>query len=187
MNRRLTLICHAATTATRAAAFPADEGIEPAAQALAAALAPRLGRVDRAWVSPARAARETAAALGLDAAPEPALRDCDVGRWTGRRLTDVQAEDAPGVAAWLADAEAAPHGGEPRTAVFARVAGWLAARVTERGHVVAVTHASVMRAAVLAVLDAPASAFWRIDVPPLAIIALGSDGRRWNLRAAGQT
>jgi broad specificity phosphatase PhoE len=182
MNRRLTLICHAATPATRAAAFPADEGIELAAQALAAALAPRLGHVDRACVSPGRAARDTAAALGLDAAPEPALRDCDVGRWAGRRLAQVQAEDAPGVAAWLADVAAAPHGGEPLAAVFGRVADWLGARVADRGHTVAVTHASVMRAAVLAVLAAPAG-FWRIDVAPLAIIELGSDGRRWNLRA----
>jgi len=183
MNRRLTLICHAATPATRAAAFPADEGIEPAAQALVAALAPRLGRVDRAFASPARAARETAAALGLDATSEPALHDCDVGRWAGRRLADVQAEDAPGVAAWLADAAAAPHGGEPLAAVFGRVAEWPGTRVGERGHTVAVTHASVMRSAVLAVLAAPAGAFWRIDVAPLAIIELGSDGRRWNLRA----
>jgi hypothetical protein len=36
------------------------------------------------------------------------------------------------------------------------------------------------------VLAAPAGAFWRIDVAPLAIIELGSDGRRWNLRA-GET
>jgi broad specificity phosphatase PhoE len=183
MNRRLTLICHAATPATRAAAFPADEGGEPAAHGLSAALAPRLGRVDRAFVSPARAARETAAALGLGATTEPALRDCDFGRWAGRRLADVQAADAAGVAAWLADAAAAPHGGEPLAAVFGRVAEWLAARAADRGHMVAVTHASVMRAAVLAVLDAPAGAFWRIDVAPLAIIELGSDGRRWNLRA----
>jgi broad specificity phosphatase PhoE len=183
MNRRLTLICHAATPATRAAAFPADDGIEPAAQALAAALVPRLGRVDRAVASPARAARETAAALGLDATPEPALRECDFGRWAGRGLADVQAEDAAGIAAWLADAAAAPHGGEPLAAVFGRVAAWLAARVADRGHTVAVTHASVIRAAVLGVLAAPAGAFWRIDVAPLAIIALSSDGRRWNLRA----
>jgi broad specificity phosphatase PhoE len=185
MNR-LTLICHAATAATRAAAFPADEGIEPAAPARVAALAPRIGRVDRAFVSPGRAARETATALGLAAAPEPALRDCDYGRWAGRRLADVQAEDAPGIAAWLADATAAPHGGESLAAVIRRVAEWLGTRVADRGHTVAVTHAPVMRAAIMAVLDAPAPAFWRIDVAPLAIIELGSDGRRWNLRA-GET
>jgi len=182
MNRRLTLICHAATAATRAAAFPADEGIEPAAAPLAA-LAARVGRIDRAFAGPALAARQTAAALGLAATEEPALRDAAVGRWAGRRLADVAAEDPQGVAAWRADPAAAPHGGEPLAAVLARVAAWLDARVPERGHVVAVTHAAVLRAAVVAVLAAPPTAFWRVDVEPLGIIELGSDGRRWNLRA----
>jgi broad specificity phosphatase PhoE len=183
MNRRLTLICQAATAATRAAAFPADEGLEPAAAPLAAALASRIGRVERTWTSPALAARQTAAVLGLDALEEPELRDSDFGRWSGRRLADIAGEDPQGVTAWLADPAGAPHGGEPLTAVLARVAGWLDARVADRGHVVAVTPAAVMRAAVVTVLGAPATAFWRIDVEPLATIALGSDGKRWNLRA----
>jgi broad specificity phosphatase PhoE len=183
MSRRLTLICHAATAATRAAAFPADEGIEPAGAALAAALVPRIGRVDRAWASPAPAAQQTAAALGLHGQEAFALRDLAFGRWAGRRLADIAAEDPQGVAAWLANAGAAPHGGEPLAAVLGRVAAWLDACVAERGHVVAVTHAAVMRAAVVTVLGAPPAAFWRIDVAPLAIIELGSDGRRWNLRA----
>jgi broad specificity phosphatase PhoE len=181
MNCRLMLICHATTAATRAAAFPADEGIDPAGEPLA--LAPRFGRVDQSWASPALAARQTAAALGLDAAQEPALRDCAFGRWAGRRLVDVQAEDPQGVAAWLTDVTATPHGGEPLAAVLARVAAWLDARLAERGHVVAVTHAAVMRAAVIAALGAPAGAFWRIDVEPLATIELTSDGARWNVRA----
>jgi len=182
MNPRLTLICHAATAATCAAAFPADEAIEPAAEEVAAALARRIDPVDRAWMSPALAARQTAAALGLDAMSEPALRDCAFGRWTGRRLADVAAEDAKDLATWLADPAVAPHGGEALDAVRARVATWLQARVADKGHAVAVTHGSVMRAAVLAVLDAPAGAFWRVDVEPLGIIALGSDGKRWTLR-----
>ena len=47
------------------------------------------------------------------------------------------------------------------------------------------THAAVIRAAVLIVLDAPASAFWRIDVEPLSLTDLRFDGRRWALRALG--
>ncbi len=182
MTRRLTLICHAATAATRAAAFASDQGIEPVGQARAAALRPCLGGVARAWASPALAARQTAAALGLDAREEPALRECDYGRWTGRKLAEVEAEDPRAIAAWLTDVEAAPHGGEPLAAVLGRVAAWLHAHAADRGHAVAVTHASVVRAAVLAALDAPARAFWRVDVAPLAMIELGSDGKRWNLR-----
>ena len=189
MTARLTLVCHAATAATRAAAFPADEPIEPVGAAAAAAVSARIGRADRALTGPARCARDTAAALGLAASVDDALRDCGYGRWAGRGLADVQAEDPRGVAAWLADPDAAPHGGgAARRAVrSARVAGWLSGRVAERGRIVAVTHAAVIRAAVLVVLDAPPAAFWRIDVEPLAMIELRSDGTRWSLRAAAET
>jgi broad specificity phosphatase PhoE len=185
MAARLTLICHAATAATRAAAFPCDEGIEAGAAEPAAALAPRIRRADRAWTSPALCARQTAAALGLDATAHSALRDCGYGRWSGRKLRDVQAEDPDGVAAWLADAGAVPHGGESRNALRGRVAAWLHERVTENGRMVAVTHMAVIRAAVMTVLDAPTDAFWRIDVEPLGVVDLRSDGARWSLRAVG--
>ena len=191
MPARLTLVCHAATAATRSAAFPSDEGIEPGAAELAAALAGRLRRADRAstrvWTSPALCARQTAAALNLDATAHSGLRDCGYGRWSGRKLADVQAEDPAGVAAWLADTAAAPHGGEARSALFARVAAWLRERVAENGHIVAVTHPAVIRAAIMGVVDAPADAFWRIDIEPLSVVELRSDGTRWNLRAAAPT
>jgi broad specificity phosphatase PhoE len=183
MTARLTLICHAATAATRAAAFPADEPIEARSEPQAAALARRIGRPDRAWSSPALCARQTAAALGLDATAHAALRDCDFGRWSGRGLADVQADDPRAVAAWLADPAAAPHGGESVAAMSDRIAAWLDECAKETGRLVAVTHASVIRAAVVRVLAAPARAFWRIDVAPLSMVDLGSDGARWNLRA----
>jgi broad specificity phosphatase PhoE len=184
MPTRLILVCHAATAATRAAAFPSDDALSAGAAERAAALAPRLGRADRAWTSPALCTRQTAAALGLAADPHPALRDCAYGRWSGRKLAEVMAEDPNGVAVWLADAAAAPHGGEPLAALFDRVAGWLSERVAEDGHTVAVTHAAVMRAAVLHVLDASVHAFWRIDIEPLSMIDLRSDGTRWTVRVS---
>ena len=187
MPARLTLVCHAATVATRSATFPSDEGIERGAAELAAALAGRLRRADRGWTSPALCARQTAAALNLDATAHSGLRDCGYGRWSGRKLADVQAEDPAGVAAWLGDAAAAPHGGEARSALLARVAAWLRERVAENGHIVAVTHPAVIRAAIMGVVAAPADAFWRIDIEPLSVVELRSDGTRWNLRAAAPT
>jgi broad specificity phosphatase PhoE len=183
MTARLTLVCHAATAATRAAAFPADEPVAARSLAQAAALARRIGPTDRAWSSPALCARQTAAALGLDAVAHAALRDCDYGRWSGRRLANVHVEDPHAIAAWRADPAAAPHGGESLAAVLERVGVWLDDCVTGSGKSVAVTHASVIRAAIVHVLDAPAHAFWRIDVAPLSMLDLGSDGTRWNLRA----
>ncbi len=177
MSLRLTLICQAATAATRAARFAgADEAIEPRGQAAAAALAGTLGRIDAAWSSPALAARQTAAALGLQAAPEPALADLDCAAWIGRSLDEV-----PELAAWLTDPDVAPHGGETRRALLGRVGAWLDAQRRGTGRVVAVTHAAVVRAAIVIALGAPASAFWRLDVAPLCRVTLQSRGDGWTL------
>ncbi len=185
MARRLTLICHGATAATRAGAFSDDEPLEAKALAAARALSDHGGRVDRALVSPALRARQTAHAMGLVAVEDAELRDWDVGTWRGRSLAMLQAEAPDALAAWRSDPSAAPHGGESLTRLLARVAEWLGHVDTAAGHVVAVTHAAVVRAVVLAALEAPAAAFWHLDVVPLSRTDLRTDGRRWTLRTFG--
>ena len=184
MPARLTLICHGATAATRAAAFPRDEPLEDGALEQAKALGPSLRRSDRAVTSPALAARQTAAALSLDAGVHPELRECDYGHWCGRKLADIQAAHPAELAAWLSDPGAAPHGGESLLALMQRVSGWMSDRLHDDGHTIAVTHAAVIRAAVIDALGAPSQSFWRIDVEPLGLVDLRSDKRRWVLRAA---
>jgi len=222
VNARLTLVAHASTAATARAVFAGDEGLEPRGAAAAAA-ATRLRRVTRTVCSPARAAVETAAALGLAATVDAGLADWDLGEWRGRALDEVA-----GIAEWVADPDAAPHGGESLTALLARVAAWLAAvdltvapdgSAGARGwagaaggagsaggaaggagpaggaaagagsagggavgHAVAVTHAAVVRAAVVVTLGAPAAGFWRIDVAPLTATVLRGGPGRWTVR-----
>jgi broad specificity phosphatase PhoE len=65
-----------------------------------------------------------------------------------------------------------------------RVSGWLHTHIDDGGHAIVVTHALVIRAAMIDVLEAPRSAIWRIDVEPLGLVNLNSDGRRWMLRTA---
>lgn len=49
----------------------------------------------------------------------------------------------------------------------------------------AVTHAIVLKLLFLHVVGAPLTSIWRIDVEPLGLLALTSDGRRWALRSFG--
>jgi broad specificity phosphatase PhoE len=180
---RLTLLCHGATAAARAAAFPLDEPLEPralhAARDLRGAFVPA-----RALSSPALRARQTAEALGLSPEIEPALRDRDAGTWAGLTLEQVLDRDAAGLAAFLEDPRARPAGGESTADLVARVAGWLDGFDPGRGATLAITHAAVIRAAVLHALGAPAECFGRVDIPPLSATQLVSDGRRWLWRAA---
>lgn len=184
MPAQLTLVCHAATSATRAAAFPGDEPAETASLRQAAALRARLGRVTRAWTSPAQRARQTAAALGLQAEAAPALRDCDFGRWAGRTLAEVERDEPAALAVWLSDAAQAPHGGEPLAGVAARIAAWMQETARD-GRVVAVTHPAVIRAAIVHALGAPPASLWRIDVEPLSLTRLHHGSGGWSLRQRG--
>lgn len=135
-------------------------------------------------MSSALRARQSAVLLwpAVSAQEEPALNDLNVGRWAGRDPAKLEAEEPEALLAWLDDPEACPHGGESIAALRLRVGHWIGARVAERGRTAAVTHPSVIRAAILSVLDAPAQAFWRIDVPPLSITDLRSNGKRWAVR-----
>ena len=185
-NAILMLICHGATQAVRDASFPRDEPLDRAGLAAAEALAGRIRRADIALTSPALRARQTAEALKLSAAPEAGLRDLDYGCWSGRSLAEVAASDALGAAAWMADTSSAAHGGETIDAMSIRVAAWLDAAGRMDGRIVAVTHAAVMRAAIVAALGANPLSFWRIDVAPLCRVRLRHGPGGWTLLSLGR-
>jgi broad specificity phosphatase PhoE len=180
--RRLLLVRHAPTAATRAAAFPEDEAVAAQGLVRAPALAAALPSRCSALVSPALRCRQTAAALGLrDAAVEPLLAECDFGVWAGRALADIGDAEPSAVAAWIGDPAARPHGGESLSAFSARVAGWLDGQALVDGAAVAVTHGGVVKAAVVHALGAPLDAFWRIDVAPLSLTELHAHDGRWTV------
>jgi broad specificity phosphatase PhoE len=185
MTTRISLICHATTRAQRTASFGGDEALDAVGKAKAQRLADSLGRVDHCWTSPALRARETAAALGLAADPDERLRDCDFGRWTGLRFSQVLLREPRKLVSWIKDPSSAPHGGESIPQVIERVSAWIAERSRSNGHTVAVTHAAVIRAAIVHVILAPLPSFWRIDVLPLSRTDLRTNGRRWVLRSLG--
>jgi broad specificity phosphatase PhoE len=179
MTVRLDLLAHGATAANRGARFPDDDALETA-------LAARRRRTyDVVLSAPARAAQETARGLGLEAKVDPALRDCDYGRWRGLGLKDVASQEPEAYAAWVADPAAAPHGGESLAALIERTNAWLAATLLRDGAVLAISHGAIVRAAVVCALGAAPSAFWRIDVAPLSLARMSGRAARWNLVALG--
>ena len=185
MAARLDLLAHGASQATRAARFPDDEALEASAVSALEALRGRLRPYAHMLTAPARAARETAAALGLNVEVEPRLRDCDYGRWRGLASKDVAEREPDAFAAWLGEPMAAPHGGESFAALIERVGAWLTQSLAREGATLAVTHASVVRAALVTALGAGPSAFWRVDAAPLSLARLSGHGKRWNLVAFG--
>jgi broad specificity phosphatase PhoE len=185
MTARLDLLAHGVSAATPGARFPDDEGLESSAVGALEALRGRPRPYAQVLTSPARAARETAAALGFDAEVEMALSDCDYGRWRGLASKDVAEREPDEFAAWLGDPAAAPHGGESIAALIERVGAWLTQALARESATLVVTHGSVVRAAIVNALGASSSSFARIDVAPLSLARLSGHAGRWNLVALG--
>jgi broad specificity phosphatase PhoE len=182
VSLRVLFICHAATADTRRAAFGGDGPLLENAARRVGDLAAHLPKARAVLRSDARCARETADGLGLGAvaAFDAGLADWDFGRWRGLGLADVEAAEPEALVSWRADPSAAPHGGESLTALLARVRGWLDALDGE-GVRVAVTHPSIVRAAVVCGLEVPEEAFWTIDIAPTSVTELRRRGTRWRV------
>jgi broad specificity phosphatase PhoE len=173
---RLVLVSHAATGATLRGSFPDDEPIDTHLSP------PPLGRVVAALTGPERRCVQTGRLFGLEATVDPALRDCDYGRWRGRGLDEINVTEPNGVLQWLADPTSAIHGGESLLALLARVASWLDSTDFPAGKVAVFTHPAVVRAALVHALQAAPRTFWRIDVSPLGRALLSGNPGHWTLK-----
>lgn len=176
---RLTLVSHGMTDAMAGGRFPADEPLNELGRRQVQALAAQFDGAATYFVAPELRTRQTAGLLGFDGTPEPLLADLDCGRWRGRAL---QAVDQADLAAWLTDPAAAPHSGESVVHLISRVSGWLKSLTAKPLRTVAVTHPAVIRAAIVAALDADPASFWRVDVAPVACVVIHHRGGRWTLR-----
>lgn len=180
MDIRLLLVSHASTAAMRAGRFSADESLDERGLAEATAARERLSiaRDATAFVSPAPCARETASALGLAATVAPELADIDYGQWHGRRLADLAVEAPQDLAAWTRDPDALVHDGESFSQLVKRIGRWLDGPGDAR-NVVGVTHAPVIRAAIVHALGASPAVFPRIEIAPLSVVELRRSQRGW--------
>ncbi|WP_460109983.1 histidine phosphatase family protein [Streptomyces sp. YKOK-J1] len=181
MTTRVMLISPAMNPALREARFDDGCSLDAAGAARARSAADRLRPAATVLVSPTVRCRETAAALGLGARPEPALAGLDMGRWRGRTLDEVGAGEPEALARWLADPAASPHGGESVRLLCARVGGWLEEAARSAGRTVAVVEPEIVRAVTVRVLGAPEAAFWRIDVRALTAAEFTGRAGRWNV------
>lgn len=178
---RLTLVSHAMTDAMAAGRFPADEPLNATGRRQTEAVGGRdINRATRQLTGPELRTRQTAELLGLHAVVEQRLADLDHGRWRRKELGEVGAEQ---LEAWRTDPARAPHGGESIAALVDRAAQWLDSLTSNAAGTVAVTHPAVIRAAIVAVLDAPPESFWRIDIAPVSQTVMHFRGHAWKIRS----
>jgi broad specificity phosphatase PhoE len=175
-------MCHARTVAQKLAHFPTDEPLDMDWQAARQSRCAQFKGSPRLMCGPELRARQTAELFGNAAQVVDALKDCDFGRWRGMRIGELQKTEPDALQHWLADPDSAPHGGESVTGLCERVSAWLVSLQSTPGHVIAITHPFVIRAALTHVLQG--SSFNSIDVEPLSAVELRFQGR-WRLRLPG--
>ncbi|MDU9021305.1 histidine phosphatase family protein [Pseudomonas corrugata] len=181
---RLTLISHARTVAQKQARFALDESLD----ADWLARRPKAGHgyrnASHILCGPELRTRQTAALFGDEFQVVQVLADCDMGRWRGLSIDALLQAEPEHLQAWLNDPHATPHGGESIDGLCRRVGDWLASLENEPGHLLAITHPFVIRAALMNVLQCPATTFNRIDIEPLSSLELRFNGM-WRLRTLG--
>jgi broad specificity phosphatase PhoE len=186
MALRVTFVAAARGSPTLAERFEDDRPLDQAGwsevRRVAGALLP-LAAAELRYCSPTPRSRATGEALGYAPLVQLALRDCDMGRWRGLTPGEAMAREPEAVDAWLADPSSTPHGGESLLSFIGRVGAWLDTRpVADGDRVVAVAEPSVVRAALVYVLQAPPRTYWNLDVRPLSTTTVTGRGGRWNLR-----
>ncbi|MFJ5262861.1 histidine phosphatase family protein [Streptomyces sp. NPDC088387] len=186
MALRVTFVAAARSSPLLAEAFEDDRPLDHAGwdevQRVARDLVP-LAAAELRYCSPTPRSRATGDALGYAPLVQPALRDCDMGRWRGLTLGEAMAREPEAVDAWLSDPRSTPHGGESLITFILRVGGWLDTRPVEDGvRIVAVAEPSVIRAALVYALKAPPTTYWNLDVRPLSTTTVTGHSGRWNLR-----
>ncbi len=125
-------------------------------------------RISAVYASPLKRTMDTAAAFtcpGQQVIADGRLHEIALGRWDGKIIADIEAEDGDRYRQWKQDPElGAPDGGEALSAVARRLHEFLTDIVGAYGDdelVVAVTHSDCLKALLLSVLGAPwQSAQW---------------------------
>lgn len=175
------LIRHADTTAIGQVLWGRKPGLPLSAAGMeqAGRLATRLARVPLAaiYASPRERAQQTARPLAvahrLPIVEADALDEVDFGDWSGLRFEEL--DQRPDWRAFNADrASAHAPNGERLAGVQSRIVSRLGQLASQHGDdtVALISHADVIRSAILHYLGMPLDAFGRIEVSPASITAM---------------
>lgn len=146
---QLYLVRHAETdwNAERRLQGHADRPLSVCGRGQAVALGAYLGGAQFTTVisSDLRRTRDTATLAGYGAGrTDSSWREFDVGRWSGRLIGDIIAQEGDSYARWRSG-HFAPPGGETWAAFEKRIRGGLALLEPTPGRVLLVTHSGVIR------------------------------------------
>jgi broad specificity phosphatase PhoE len=131
----------------------------------------------------AQTAEEIARRCGLDVKTDDRLLELDYGEWDGRRLADIDPHEW---AAWRDDPTRTLPGGESVPAVRERIASFCREHLDGRT-VVAVSHVTPIKAAVVWALGAGDGIGWRAHLDLASLTRIGGRPQDPVLRSFNET
>lgn len=179
--KRLILVRHGESewNSARRLQGQADISLSPRGAGQVRRLAPVVAALapDRVITSDLARARETARLLGFPTAePLAALREIDVGDWTGREIGALEAAGPGEYGGWRAGTFT-PPGGESWADFRARtLAGAETALAGAAARLLLVSHGGVIRALLEALVGLPPSRIVPVGPASLTVLALGAQG-----------
>ncbi len=177
---RFWLIRHAPVDGPRGLIHDSDAPADTRDAARLAGLRAQLPAAAFVVCSPARRTWDTALALRLAPAKEPAFREQDLGAWTGRRHDDLAEEFGAAYRDfWRSPASSRPPGGESFVDQIARVAVGLAR--LPAGDSVLVVHSGTIRAALAIGLDIAPELALRFVIDPLSLTRIDRLDSDWRI------
>jgi probable phosphoglycerate mutase len=142
--------------------------------------------LSRAW--------ETATAIldahdGIPLHPEPRLREQSKGVWDGLRWDDIRAQRAEEFAAWQADRDAAPPGGETLSQTVARIRAFLDDLTRDHpGQTVLIAaHGAVLRTLICLALGIDPAFTWHFHLDNTGLSELRRYPEGWVLHRLNDT
>ncbi|WP_338609539.1 histidine phosphatase family protein [Pelagibacterium nitratireducens] len=145
-----------------------DKGRE---QALALRATVEALNPDTSITSDLKRAIETARLLGIEAPlTNPALREIDVGEWTGRAIADIRADDAEGYQGWRSGT-VTPKGGEKWSEFVSRTSTCVMTSLQASDRLLVVCHGGVIRALLEKLIDLPPQRIIPVGPASLTVLA----------------
>jgi broad specificity phosphatase PhoE len=118
-------------------------------------------------------AHEIASVLGVEVELDDRLVEVDYGEWDGRKFSEVAPEEW---GRWRDDVAFVPPGGESLLTVATRVGDFCSARLRGDRTIVAVSHVSPIKAAVVWALGISEEATWRMHLDVASVTRIGRRG-----------
>jgi alpha-ribazole phosphatase len=177
---RLWLIRHAPVAGPKGIIHALDAPADISDAAALTALRAKLPADATIFASPSIRTLATAAALGLDAVPQPDFIEQNFGDWTGRRHDDLARELGDAYHDfWRAPAESRPPSGESFAEQVARVRDGLAK--LPAGDVVLVVHSGTIRAAMAIALGLLPEQALRFAIDPFSLTRIDRVAGGWRV------